>query len=260
VSEDRLLTSRGERVVRWTRTALFDESGQPIECIGIGHDITRERDSTRQLEAALAEQQTLLRELHHRVKNNLQIIASMIGMRCSDVEDPTVHRMVRDMESRIQAMAVIHESLYRAPDLVHVDAVALLGGLIEAIRRAHADAPATFQVDIQPLELNFDDALAIGRVAHELVSNALVHAFSDGRRGSIGIRLSARLGELCIDVEDDGVGLPPGFSIGRLRTLGLRIVEGIVQHRRGSLRLENRHGTIAAVRLPAVTPAKKGDE
>jgi len=196
--------------------------------------LQEERDALSAEVARCEEQrrrsEVMLRDVHHRVKNNLQVIASLLGLQAEYVQDRRVLEALADSQNRVRAMALVHERIYQSQDLATVDLGAYLRDLAERLFAAlGADANVTLDVDAEPIALSMDAAIPCGLLVSELVSNSIKHAFPGGRRGTVRITLHRHDGEIQLTVADDGVGLPDGFDYRHADSLGLQLVDILAQ-------------------------------
>jgi PAS domain S-box-containing protein len=190
------------------------------------------------LRASLCEKQALLKEVHHRVKNNMQVISSLLRLESSRVDDPATRRLATDMQNRISSMAVLHETLYRSGNFAQVDLSAYLRQLVGQLSRSLMRAPGQVQLalELSAISLDLDQAIPCGLIVNELVSNAFKHAFPEGRTGGIRVDLSpVGAGRLRLRVKDDGVGLAMNFEASRGKSLGLQLVSDLARQLGGSL-------------------------
>lgn len=188
------------------------------------------------LAAALAAKEVLIREVHHRVKNNLQIIASLLNMQAGSLPD-AFRTAMEESQRRVRSMALVHEQLCdcERPDQLDFGAYvsALTHDLFSAFRVSSSEVRLALQ--IEPVVLDVDRAVPCGLILNELVTNSLKHAFPGGRSGEIRVELHSQNGEIVLRVSDDGVGLPPGFDCRRSASLGLRIVHILAGQVNGNL-------------------------
>jgi len=200
--------------------------------------------------AALGEKEALLKEVHHRVKNNLQLITSLLNLQAARVADPAVAELFADSRNRVRAMALVHENLYRAGNLSSIPMGRHLRSLCTHLNGAYGSLAQNvcLVVKVDDLHLEMDRAVPCGLIVNELVSNALKHAFPDGRKGSISIELHpGGEGRTVLVVADDGVGLPAELDIARSSTLGLRLVGDLAEQLHGSIAVERHGGTTVTV-------------
>jgi two-component sensor histidine kinase len=210
-------------------------------------------DSWRKEEAlrgALDEKNTLLKELYHRVKNNLQLIISLFNLQVRSLADGPARQALLEAAARVRAMALVHERLYQSGTLTAIALDGYVGELCEQLAGA-ASAPQrgiAVQVDAAPLEAGLDVAVPLGLLLNELVSNSLKHAFPDGRRGRIRVRLARLDGDgACLTVGDDGVGLPPDIAGTSTHTLGLKLVSALSEQLHARFTLDNHDGALATL-------------
>jgi PAS domain S-box-containing protein len=235
---------------------LVTDQGRLI--MSIVRDITERRRAEEIIQASLREKEALLKEIHHRVKNNLQVTSSLLRLQAAAIGDERGRAMFEETENRIRSMALVHEKLYQSSDLSRIDFGDYIRALGELLFRSSAINPANvaFEVTGSDIFLSIDAAVPCGLVVNELLSNALKHAFPAGRKGTILVQLEKREdGTIALQVRDDGVGLPPTFDFDRTETLGLRLVQGLVQQIDGKISIEPSRSGAAFV---AVFPAERG--
>ncbi|MBL8910121.1 MAG: PAS domain S-box protein [Archangium sp.] len=192
----------------------------------------RVRARTSELTSALEEREVLLQEIHHRVKNNLQVISSLINMQRRKLEAGPPRDALQECQLRVQAIALIHEKLYQSKNYARVAFPAYVRSLASSVFHATGVSPRAVQleVEIDDLALAVDRAIPCGLVLSELISNALKHGFPDGRGGTIKVTLrKLDPGRVSLEVSDDGVGLPPHFDLERTSTLGLQLVRTLAE-------------------------------
>jgi two-component sensor histidine kinase len=216
------------------------------------------RQEHARLTRTLEEKDVLLKELHHRVKNNLQVIASLLSLQATAATDETVTAVLRESQHRVEAIALIHEQLYGWADLRHVQlaqqANLLMANLFSAfgVDRARISGQVAVwpRPDGTPLVLGVDRAIPIGLILNELISNALKHAFPDGRSGTLRIEAHDRDGRVELAVIDDGVGVPEDLDTRKRKSLGLEIVEVLARQLRGTWQLKREIGTVFRLSFP----------
>jgi PAS domain S-box-containing protein len=216
-------------------------------------DITARKQIETRLRASVREKEILLQEVHHRVKNNLQIIKSLLRLQAHTVGDPALHELLRDSQNRVHTMALVHEQLYRAADLAHVDFAAYLHELTASVLRSYEAQSARIALTCESdavLALDIDAAIPLGLILTELVSNSLKHAFPDGRDGTITIGLHAQAETLTLTVRDDGRGLPAAFNLGTTSSLGLQLVGDLTDQLGGTVTIGRQGGTAFLICIP----------
>ncbi|MGL5059021.1 MAG: PAS domain-containing sensor histidine kinase [Microcoleus sp.] len=209
-------------------------------------DITdRKRDEDR-IKASLAEKEVLLKEIHHRVKNNLQVISSLLKLQSRYIQDSRIIEMLKESQNRVRSMALVHEQLYQSEDLSKIDFAGYIQNLAHNLFQAYdIDAKGiVLQNCIAPYFLNIDTAVPCGLIINELVTNSLKYAFVEQRQGIIKIDFSVKDDRACVlIVSDDGIGFPKDLDYRNARTLGLRLVVSLVRQIRGKIHLLETEGT-----------------
>ena len=202
---------------------------------------------------SLREKEVLLREIHHRVKNNMQVVSSLLVLQSSRTRNPEAIGILEDGRQRVQAMALAHEKLYRTADLAHINLREYLTSLLASIRSTYLAATpgVSMQAHIENVTSSMDQAIPIGLLVNELVSNALKHAFPEGGSGAISVGLALEAGEMIeLTVADDGVGLPRGLEWMNVPTLGLTLVGELSAQLGGGVELlERNQGTAFRIRF-----------
>lgn len=225
----------------------------------IVRDITALKSAERELRASLADKETLLKEVHHRVKNNLQVIASLINLQANKLTDPAAREVFGDVRGRVFAIALLHERLYRSRNLARIDLQEYVPELIAEIVRAHerADRRITIETALCSLDLDMDTAMPVGLILHELVSNAFKHAFPEGAQENARLRIevSRRDGAVELVVADNGVGLSAPVDPSASNTLGLTLVRSLCRQLEGQFSITGTDGTRCVVRFPEARPA-----
>ncbi|MBF0487460.1 MAG: DUF3365 domain-containing protein [Nitrospirae bacterium] len=213
---------------------------------GIARDITAHKKMENQINASLREKVILIREIHHRVKNNMQIIISLLNIQSGLIKDPADAEMFNETKNRILAMSLVHERLHQSETLADIDFADYVGKLSRGLFRSYGvnTSRIALKVDIPTLSIGVDMAVSCGLVLNELLSNSLKYAFKGGRSGEIGIAASCYGGEYSIDIWDDGAGLPESVGLRDNETLGLQLVVSIVGNQlRGTVTLIREKGT-----------------
>lgn len=183
--------------------------------------------SQQRLYATLREKEVLLREIHHRVKNNLQVISSLLSLQAASLEDPAAREMLKESQNRVRSMALVHDQLHRSRDLSRIGFREYVKNLCASLFSSYGidSARIALRVEVEDVSLPIDTAIPCGLIIHELVSNSLKHAFPEGRHGEIFIGLSQAPGRgKVLTVADDGVGLPRDVDLDTVHSLGLRLV------------------------------------
>lgn len=219
-------------------------------------DITERRAAEEKICASLREKEILLKEIHHRVKNNLQVVSSLLYLQSTKVRDPRFSELFKESQNRVASMALIHEMLYQQPDLPRIPFTSYVRVLGESLARSHGveeDRVALF-VETEgdrDLVLSVETAVPCGLLLNEILSNSLKHAFPGGRRGTVRVVFASEHDVYRIVVSDDGVGLPADFEERRRASLGTKLIDRLVDQLRGSMvRSSSDHGTRYELTLP----------
>jgi len=226
-------------------------------------DITERKRAQERLEKALEEKTVLLNELHHRVKNNLQMISSLLNLQAGNTDDPRLREALKESQNRVKAMGLTHQLLYEHKDFSRVDLGEYLGRLAQLLVSAYRDRGRGIVLDlVLPPEKHYvglDRAIPCGLTVNELVTNAFKHAFPHDRHGTITLALAAA-GEddIVLTVADDGIGLPANFEMKLVKSLGLQLVPLLVEQLQGTLAVTGGSGSCFSLRFStgrtAVTP------
>ncbi len=233
----------------WTEvkmTALRDPNGRPVGILGVTRDIAERKRAEEQIKASLREKEVLLKEIHHRVKNNLQVISSLLYLQSKGIEDDQALEMYRDSEGRVRSIALVHEMLYQSQDLARTDFAEYVRSLATDLFRSYGVNAKVIQlkINVEGVFLGVDMAIPCGLIINELVSNSLKHAFPDGRAGEIRIELCEdNEGQFILMVSDDGVGFPKGLDFRNPKSLGLQLVNTLVDQLEGAIELDRSGGT-----------------
>jgi len=209
-------------------------------------DVTEQREAEDRLRASLKEKEILFKEVHHRVKNNLQIVSTLLHLQSKFLVDERDLKTFKESQNRVRAMALIHEKLYGSKNLAKLDLASYVASLADHLFEAFGVDRSTvkLQAEVEDIALNMDKAVPFGLILNELVSNALKYAFPEGRKGTVRIELRARQnGEVALSVSDDGVGLPAEVDFRDAKTLGLHLVRMLAWQLQGSLEREDGPGT-----------------
>jgi PAS domain S-box-containing protein len=243
---------RGDGSIRhvWAEAGelVRDGAGQPLTLTGIVQDVTERREAEIQLQGSLAEKETLLKEIHHRVKNNLQMISGMLRLQAMSSGDPRLQGVLSDSESRIRSMALIHEQLYGSQDLARIDMNHYIRSLVDSIIGSLSSQPKQtvfFKIEVADFALAMDRVIPLALIVNELLVNVFKHAFPAGFRGArrVDLRVAAAgAGRYELVVADNGVGLPAAIDPEKAATLGLQLVSLLVRQIGGTLALRRGPG------------------
>jgi PAS domain S-box-containing protein len=238
--------------VELSTSVVRNDQGEPVALVAFARDITERKKADERLRASLTEKEVLLKEIHHRVKNNLQVITSLLNLQSSQEENPRTAAALRESQARVRSMALVHEELYRSRDLSRIDVANYTSRLTSSLLRVYKapGADVDIQVDVHGVFLPVDAAIPCGLIINELVSNSLKYAFRSSGKGTIVVRM-VRAGDECeLTVSDDGEGLPPSLDINHTDSLGLQLVTTLAKQLRGTLSVDRGNGVSFSLRFP----------
>jgi len=214
-------------------------------------EIAERRKAEDALRALLEEKVVLLREIHHRVKNNLQVISSLLSLQQQAAEHPVTKELLRETRGRVQSMARIHEKLYQARNVAEVDFGEYVRALVRELLQSYGVRHVRVDVVADDVRLHVDTAIPCGLIINELVTNALKHGFKGRREGTIKVELaSQQSGMLNLRVADDGVGFADGVDYRTARTMGMVVVRSLVAQLNGTIELRTNPGTEFMIQFP----------
>lgn len=236
---------RGVTYWDWTLTLDKDDAGQARGLVFALVETTERRRTEDALKASLREKEVLLKEIHHRVKNNLMVVASIINLQSSNLEDSTARDMLQECRKRIQVMSLIHNKLYRSADLSRINFSDYADDLLTDLVRSHEgyrDGIAIVK-NVGDFFFDIDTTIPLGLILNELFSNAMKYAFPGERQGTITVNLERRGGLYELSVMDDGVGFPEDIDFTRTESLGMQLVVTLAEQLEGSVELIRDQGT-----------------
>jgi|GEM_PF-1979583 len=233
-----------------------DVSGKVVWLIPESRDITERKKSESTIQQSLREKEALLKEVHHRVKNNLQVITSLLSLEGSRTKNEVTKLALSEMKGRLRSMALLHETLYRSGIFATVKLGRYLSELATQAFRSMTTLPEgiALEFDFDSSELELDQALPCGLLVNELISNSLKHGFPEGRGGAVKISLHQLDNKMTIQVADTGIGLPDDFALDKHQSLGLQLVSDLVYQLHGALEFASENGTVFTVTF---TPQNK---
>ncbi|MDQ3057927.1 MAG: PAS domain S-box protein [Pseudomonadota bacterium] len=223
-------------------------------------DVSRTKEIEQQIRASLQEKEALLQEIHHRVKNNLQIIASLLSLQSAYISDPLTLVQFQESQDRISSMALIHEMLYQSETLATVDLADYVKSLARILLNTYtARSNVDLEIELMPAAVSIDTAVPVGLMLNELLTNALKYAFPDARPGRLLVALSTEPdGVIRLRIEDNGVGLKPGAQLAQADTLGLRLVRMFAKQLRAQVDMHSEPGhTSFDIRFKEAAPARR---
>lgn len=231
--------------------------GRCVKVYGAVQDITDRRQAEERIKSSLKEKELLLKEIHHRVKNNMQVISSLLRLQASAVKDADSRLILQEGQDRIKAMSMVYNKLYQSGNLADIDFGQYLKEMAVDLVRSYAVKPSLISTSIEAdhIRLNVDQAIPCGLIVNELLVNSLKYAFSPGQKGSIWIivRQKGKTG-ITLKVGDNGKGIPAEIDIQQSRSMGLRLVKSLAEHQLdGKLVLDRKHGTEFIITFKANT-------
>ena len=225
---------------------ILDQEGNLQKVLIQHNDITEQKQSEEQIKASLKEKETLIDEIHHRVKNNIAIIASLLKMQSNSIEDPQIKEVLKESQNRVYAMSAVHETLHGSDNLSQIDLKTYLSKVTTSIFQTYSINPdkVKLNISVEEIPISIDQANPIGLVINELISNSLKYAFPDERKGEITVSMKKLNKELELTIMDDGIGMPDGLDWKNSTSLGLKLVRTLVENQLGgSLDMESENGT-----------------
>jgi PAS domain S-box-containing protein len=253
---EHIVLQRGEKWFDVVVDPLLDDAGAVNGAVHIMYDVTERKRAEEQIRESLGEKEILLKEIHHRVKNNLQVIMSLLRHQAEYAQDQRIHDIFLESQSRIKAMSFIHEKLYQSDNLAKVDLRDYINCLAKSLFSTYKVNAAQIQLTVaaDDISLGVDTAIPCGLIINELVSNSIKHAFPDNRTGRIAITVRpVRPGELELVVGDDGVGIPTDLDIINAKSLGLHLVTLLAKNQlRGHIEMMRNRGTSFRIRFKGV--------
>lgn len=240
--------------LRTTKIPLRDGAGNIYGLFGTYEDITESKRAQEVLKSSLAEKESLLKEVHHRVKNNLQLISSLLNLQGRKVQNPEAHEFLRDTQNRVRSMALLHETLYRSGDFSQISFPKYVKGICAHLARSYAGNAEGIHLrqDIANVSLDMDQAIPAGLIISELVANTYKHAFPARSEGEISVKLQ-KVDEhnLILRVSDNGVGFAQSTLSEGSETLGLTLVRSLSRQLDGQLSIKSEQGSVFEIVFPA---------
>ncbi|TQE82974.1 PAS domain S-box protein [Leptospira noguchii] len=215
-------------------SSIRDSSHNLIGATQIIRDITERKYDEEKLKKTLEEKEVMLKEIHHRVKNNLQVVASLLSLQSEHYGNERISRILKECERRIQSMALIHKELYQSENITKIDFYDYLNTLLVSLLHSFGkEKKVEFKISSKPNFVSIETAIPLGLIVNELATNSLKYAFSNGKDGLISVHLRLDVLESVLEVEDNGIGMPEEFDLDKSESLGLKLVEILARQLRG---------------------------
>ncbi|MGC9517919.1 MAG: histidine kinase dimerization/phosphoacceptor domain -containing protein [Methanomicrobiales archaeon] len=242
-TDQEILTKDNAKKSIITFNFFIKKSFQPLLCTVV-RDVTNSKLAENSLKSSLKEKEVLLREIHHRVKNNMQIVSSLLNLQSYSVKDKITQNLFKESQNRVKSMSIIHENLYNSSDLAHIDFKRYIKRLASELFSSYGVdlEKIRFTKDVQDIQLDINSAIPLGLILNELMSNSLKYAFPDGE-GEISIKFTREDDHYHLDIADDGVGIPDEIDFKNTSTLGLELVNSLVRQLEGKIELDTSKGT-----------------
>jgi|GEM_PF-2723886 len=241
---------RGVRILHTKKIPILDDDGNPKYLLGISEDITERRKAEEQLRASLKEKETLLKEMYHRVKNNMQLISSLLHLQSRASADLNLKEALTTAQGRIKSMALVHEKLYHSQSLTRIDFGEYLNDMMKLLSRSYVKRNIRCIVEVEKISFSIETAIPLGIIVNELITNSMKYAFPDDREGELLLKIARESdGAVCMTIRDYGVGIPGSLDFRSPSTLGLQLVNDLVCQIGGDIELDRSAGTAFTVRF-----------
>lgn len=244
--EYRIKTKKGQvRIWEFSSTPLGKMSDSRRLVLGMAHDITERKKAEQQLRKSLEEKEVLLKEIHHRVKNNMQVISSLINIQARRIKDSKAREMFKATRNRIMSMVLAHERLYRSEDLTGIDFSKYIEQMAVHMMSYDIDSSKNIQLkrDVEKIFLDVTKAIPLGLITNELLTNSLKHAFTNKKQGEIKVKFYKKSNTYHLSISDNGKGFPKDFDFRTAESMGLDLVNSLVKQINGNIELHRDKGT-----------------
>jgi len=227
---------------RWIEWRIFPAASLMYAS---ARDVTERKKTADLIDASLAEKETLLREIHHRVKNNLQIISSLLSLQIREIDDPRTIEALKDCQARVLSMAFVHEHLYQGKDFSRIDLKNYIHSLGRQLSQSYGNPNEhiTFEISVPDIYVDINTAIPLGLVISELITNSLKYAYKGRKVGKLTITATEDPLDLTVTVADDGVGMPEEITLDTQKSLGLRLVNTLTGQLQGTVVIDRTGGT-----------------
>ena len=235
-----------------TLTPIYDEDGILKKLVVVDSDITAGKKMQKLIETSLKEKDVLLKEIHHRVKNNLQIIISLLNLQTGYIKDEVTLKAVKDGQSRVRSMALVHEKFYQSDELSEIDFAEYIEKLCHFIYQSYGDKTDRIHLQISgdKIGLDMDTAMPCGLLVNEIVSNSYKYAFPNQEKGTIQIDFKKNDNKIILFIQDNGVGFPEEYDLEKSESLGMQLIQALTSQLDGDLVVSRENGTSFKISFP----------
>ena len=255
ISKELNFTAKNKRQISMILTGVpIQVNNQFTGAVLLINDITELKTAQEKIKTSLLEKEYLLKEINHRVKNNMQVISSMLKLQLNYIKDPDAHRLSKNSHDRVKTMALVHEKLYKSEDLTKIDFGDYIRSLAIYLFASYniSHTKINLDINIKNVYLDINTAIPCGLIVNELVSNALKHAFPEGRKGEIQVALNTKDNLTQLIVSDDGIGFPEQFNIRNSKTLGLQLINTLADQLHGTLDFSPQDKTVFTISFKSI--------
>jgi len=241
----------GSQIIVSSRWSIQKNDDEPMKFLEINNDITQRKNAEEKVKQSLKEKEMLLKEIHHRVKNNLMVISSLLNLQSNYVKDKEVLGMFKETQSRARSMAIIHERLYQSEDLKTMDFDKYIRTLAMELLRTYKVSPdlVKLHLNVGEVKLDINTAIPLGLIVNELISNSMKHAFPNGRKGEINIDFDLMDDVYSLKVSDNGIGFPEDLDFQKTESLGLQLVNTLSRQIDATVELDRSQGTCFIIKF-----------
>ena len=226
-------------------------SDQSIETfVNVATVALRRKDSEKLIKESLYEKEVMLKEIHHRVKNNLQIISSLLELQSMQIKEDETKYIFMDSQSRVKSMALVHEKIYQSEDLSSINYREYIDQLAEYLFTSYNLPHVNYSIDSEEIQLPIDAAIPAGIIINELISNSLKHAFPSGKKGTVSVELKNSGNHVKLAVMDNGIGFKKDIDLSKSKSLGLELVYALIQQLNAKVEIETKNGTKFTIMIP----------
>lgn len=253
--EARYLKKNGDTIpVSLSMGPIHKSNGTQQGMVCLASDISQRKEAEEQITKSLKEKEILLAEIHHRVKNNLAVISGLLQMQIWETKDETAETALKDSQLRVQSIALVHEKLYQSESLSFIQFDRYVRDLLQAISSTYMDTHGSIEIvtDLEDIGLNINQAIPCSLLLNELIVNAFKHAFEDdAKSGNIFVNIQKQKDTVCMQVKDDGIGFPEDFDLENASSLGMTLINTLIQQLQGEIEVKNDGGAIFEVTFEA---------